>query len=72
MRAISSVPPLEGTFAEDGSAEMSMSSGDPYEVLGVRRDASQEEVQAAYRRRAKDLHPDLRRCLRRIPKAAFL
>jgi DnaJ-class molecular chaperone len=34
-------------------------SGDPYETLGVKRDASQKDVQAAYRRKAKKLHPDL-------------
>ncbi len=32
---------------------------DPYEVLGVRRGASQEEVTTAYRRLAKKYHPDL-------------
>ena len=34
-------------------------SVDPYEVLGVKRDATQAEIQAAYRRRAKKIHPDL-------------
>lgn len=34
-------------------------SGDPYATIGVSRDASQAEVQAAYRRKAKRLHPDL-------------
>lgn len=38
---------------------MPTSSGDPYETLGVKRDASQSDIQAAYRRRAKKLHPDL-------------
>lgn len=32
---------------------------DPYTVLGIKKDATQEEVRAAYRKRAKKLHPDL-------------
>ena len=32
---------------------------DPYKTLGVKKDASQEDIQKAYRRRAKKLHPDL-------------
>jgi DnaJ-class molecular chaperone len=32
---------------------------DPYATLGVKQDAAQDEIQKAYRRLAKKLHPDL-------------
>jgi DnaJ-class molecular chaperone len=32
---------------------------DPYATLGVKKDATQDEIQKAYRRLAKKLHPDL-------------
>src|SRR5207245_4015589 len=32
---------------------------DPYAILGVKQEATQEEIRAAYRQLAKKLHPDL-------------
>ena len=34
-------------------------AADPYETLGVKKDAPQADIQKAYRRLAKKLHPDL-------------
>ena len=34
-------------------------AADPYTVLGVKRDATADQIQKAYRRLAKKLHPDL-------------
>jgi len=34
-------------------------SRDPYELLGVKKDATQKDIQSAFRRLAKKLHPDL-------------
>jgi len=34
-------------------------AADPYQVLGVSKNASQDEIQQAYRKLAKKHHPDL-------------
>ncbi len=39
-------------------AEASESSFDPYEILGIDSSASREEVQAAYKARMHEYHPD--------------
>jgi len=41
------------------SPSLGMGDLNPYQVLGVRPDANDEEIRAAFRRLAKELHPDL-------------
>ena len=45
--------------ARAASASSSSSGRVPWTVLGVDRDASKEEIQAAFRRLAKRNHPDV-------------
>src|SRR5262245_29636264 len=49
--------------ADGGGRERERDSGqtprDYYEVLGVARDATAEELKRAYRRRAREWHPDI-------------
>ncbi|WP_407717618.1 J domain-containing protein, partial [Floccifex porci] len=32
---------------------------DPYRVLGIDKNATEEEIKKAYRKKAKECHPDL-------------
>jgi uncharacterized membrane protein YkvA (DUF1232 family) len=56
LRGRASLPGREEKQPRSASAHGA--TWDPYAVLGVSRDASREEVSAAYRRRMKEYHPD--------------
>jgi DnaJ-class molecular chaperone len=44
---------------------------DPYKVLGVARDASDEDIRSAYRKLAKELHPDMNPANRAVAEERF-
>jgi len=50
----------EGTVTVMAAAGPRESARDLYQLLGVARDASREEIALAWRRRARDEHPDAR------------
>ncbi len=48
----------EAEFARIRAAEVGPDVADPYEILGVDRDAADDEVKAIYRRLIRENHPD--------------
>ncbi len=48
----------EGEAAQGPERDSSTAGSDPHAVLAVRRGASQEEIQEAYRARMREYHPD--------------
>ena len=51
----------EGTVTVTDADDPREPARDLYQLLGVARDASQQEIALAWRRRARDEHPDARR-----------
>jgi curved DNA-binding protein CbpA len=45
---------------------MCLRAANYYDVLGVDVDASEEDIRAAYRRKAKQLHPDVNKEVRAL------
>jgi DnaJ-class molecular chaperone len=50
---------LVETINPPGKKRGALTLEDPYKILGVPRDASQDDIRAAYRKLAKQHHPDL-------------
>jgi DnaJ like chaperone protein len=44
--------------SEDGPVSQSREAQDPYTILGLKHDASEQEIKQAYRRLAAKYHPD--------------
>lgn len=47
-----------GLFSRKPAAPLVPAAGDPYTVLGISHEASDDEVEQAYRRMISDYHPD--------------
>ena len=60
----------EGPEHKTGTAQLQ--AADLYSVLGVKRDASEEEVKKAYKKAAIKVHPDKRASRDKASSAAFI
>src|SRR3954470_23248117 len=59
MPRVQGTPGRDGCQARAARYTSSVPKRDPYAVLGVERDASQATIKAAWRRLAREHHPDL-------------
>jgi DnaJ like chaperone protein len=48
----------EKAYGSNSQFEKKYSIKDPFEILGIEKDASQEKIKEAYRKMAKKYHPD--------------
>jgi len=59
LRQVGAIFGIEGhAFAGVRAQHMGAGAADPYEVLGLTRDATDAEVKKAYRKRSREYHPD--------------
>ena len=59
LRQVGAILGFEGhAFESIRSQHMGAAAADPYEVLGLTRDATDAEVKTAYRKRSREYHPD--------------
>ncbi|MCH8214508.1 MAG: TerB family tellurite resistance protein [Proteobacteria bacterium] len=59
LRQVGAILGFEGHAFESIRAQhMGAAAADPYEVLGLTRDATDAEVKTAYRKRSREYHPD--------------
>ena len=49
---------MKNNYKRSGEKDREQVMKDPYEVLGLKRGASEEEVKKAYRRLSRKYHPD--------------